>query len=258
MISSRYSLPVILATALAALICSCGSTATTDDKDIKREALLGTKQDGSDSKVFGRYKLEYREATKKMIASVELRLNGESGNGIRLNPPNRVEIDGTPLTIVDGDKGATGIYTSFYQTQWQTDAPKANSVFQWFQDGAVRTNKTKVAPKISLTIAGGAKLVQTADQTIEFVGDPLGTGDSASLWLDSKEKIKDGFEHLWTSKITAGKTFIIPKDVLSKFIPGNAELRLERVHTESLQEGHGAGGELRSDYEATPIGVVVE
>jgi hypothetical protein len=131
-------------------------------------------------------------------------------------------------------------------------------VFQWFQAGAVRTNKTKVAQKIGVAIANGAKLVRTSDQTIEFVGDPLGAGESASLWLDSKEAVKEGFEDLWTSTITAGKTFVIPKDVIAKFIPGKAEFRLARVQVEAVQEGHGAGGDLRSNYEASPIEVVIE
>ena len=226
-------------------VISCGSSETTSDQDIKKEALVGTRPDGSDSKVYGWFRVQFDAETQSLESSMEIRLDGESGNGIKLTAPNRLELNGD--TAVESS-GKSGIYTSTYKVQKSVEKPETNYVVKWFQENVVRVNSVKMPSAFSIEGLDNAVADRNKDLEIKWNGAELSPGQKMEVWIDSSNSSSEGKETAWFTTVTAGKSVFMPSAEVKIFQKGSASVRLTKKFSEPLNQGFGKGGTLDASY----------
>ncbi len=246
----------LVALLLSGFIAACGSTETTSDKDLTKEALLGTKPDGSDSKVYGSYSIVFNESARTLSANVDLKLGGSTGNGIKISEPNKIQLNGENLQFHDTSNSALKIVTSWYFLKKSLQAPAQNYVFTWFQDGKEFTNSLVFALGVSNSVAQNASIPNNADFKFSFVGPDLLAKERMTADIVSQEEFLAETSSILSTSITSGHEFIFTSQEIAKFRKGKADISLSRFAEGSVQQGHGAGGIVSSKFEASPTRVV--
>lgn len=240
---------------LSGFIAACGSVETVSDKDISKEALLGTKEDGSDSKVFGQYFVSFSESLQKIESRVDFKLKGSTGNGIMISEPNKIELNGEVLNLNDTSKSSFKLEPSSYSLVKSSKLPENEYVFKWFQDSKIFVNSFVFPKSVSSKIESGFLIPNNTEFKFAFVGADLIQNEKIEVSISSKEEYKAGSDSIMTQSITAGHDIMFTAAQISRFRKGKAEVLVSRFAQRAVQQGHGAGGNLIGVYKGTPIAV---
>jgi hypothetical protein len=230
-----------------ALLSACGaSTDTISGKDLTPETVLGSKADGSDSKIYGSYRIQFDDETKKFESSVTFRVGGKTGTGLKLVEPDHIELQNERLGERPGD---SNIYTTFYSIEKSIPAPEEKYTFQWFQGSVVRTNSIPMHT-VQSELPESITVDRSNDLVIPWKGDVLATNETIEVHVEIQDEYDATSTHDWHTRVNAGSSVVMPQNVILAFQNGQAFLQITRESTDSPAEGHGAGGILISRYKS--------
>jgi hypothetical protein len=236
----------------ALLINGCGSNATVDSTDVNEE------------KIFQTYSIDFDVATKKIHAFAQFTLGNSSGTTIRLTDPSIAKLDGTAMTLKDGDKATINIIGTYYTAQATGEKPNDNYVFSWTRtDGKEFKNIVIPATSVAITSpAADAEITGANDLEITFDGIASSTenGDVSVTVSSTVSPVPAGKTGSAAAFATAGANKVtIPAKDFSKLPAGPAEVLIRRYKTQIAENANeGIGGSLHSYYSGYLVKITIK
>jgi len=246
------SLKKLIALCSLLSLTGCGSNATVDSTDVNEE------------KIFQTYSIDFDVATKKIHAFAQFTLGNSSGTTIRLTDPSVAKLDGTAMTLKDGDKASINIFGTYYTAEATGDKPNDSYAFSWTRtDGKEFKNTLVPATSVAITSpAADAEITGANDLEVTFDGIASSTenGDVSVTVSSTVSPVPTGKTGSATAFATSGANKVtIPAKDFSKLPAGPAEVLIRRYKTATATEvNEGIGGSLHSYYSGALVKITIK
>ena len=248
--------------AISSLICSCNSKKTVTSDHVNEDQL------------WGEYKADYNAfQSEGMEFYVQYRQGGSAGHTIRLDAPARIDVDGQPMAMVDGDRklrnpilAVLSNGTSYYLNKPPGPPAKSYTITWTRSDKSTYANSLIIPEKASIQKpVDGAVFTKGTSLSVTLAGDPLKKGETATAHIrgpgqwhgEPVDGIRPASKSI-SKSITAGTEIVFTKETMDQFGSGIARITVNRKISAKVQQGHeSVGGKLVSTYHFLPVSISI-
>lgn len=199
----------------------------------KREDSKNVAQD----QIYMDYYLNYSSDDGQTSATAIFREGNSDGKKIELSYPARVKFNTEWLSW----KKYSGTYEGSIGGKQLTGSFSYSDL-----DENTYTNNGMDVPTIDLPV-GLSSISRSGDFFLPWIGDAVRTGEVVEVEITQHDKKKEDVS--WTVSTTNSTYIVLNEKKLLDLDPGQAEITIRRIRTQSLPIATDAGGRMTCSYE---------
>lgn len=205
------------------------------------------------------YAATYNAESDSVELFARLRVGGESGTNVVLNPPMELSGDGQPLAAKDGMLLAGTLPGKFYQRTVGGFHQDHEFVFTG-TGGKTYQNRTRIE-RADFTPDQPTDLRRSSAYTVRFVGPVLRAGEVVHLRVDAEGEGTANPPEGKTATVTAtssragADTVTLSASDLTRLVGTRGRMQLQRTWSQPLQQGGEPGGTVEATYHSKWLAV---
>lgn len=205
------------------------------------------------------YAATYYADSDSVQLFARLRVGGESGTNVVLNPPMEIRGDGQPLAAKDGSLLDGTLPGKCYERTVRGFHQDHEFAFTG-TGGKTYENRTRIE-RADFTPEQPTAIRRSADFTVRFVGPPLRAGENVQLHLDAEGEGTANPPEGKTASVRAtssragADTVTLSAGELNRLVGARGRMRLQRTWQQPLQQGGEPGGTVEATYYSKSLAV---